>query len=266
MKSEKSAENRWPRAFSSPRSQSGACGGTTTFATSWRSPKAEPLNLKGEKVAAVAMEQNESMRRSAEDIMAREITHHGAIGVPMYTLMPEGRAPSDEASARAAVEKAGVKGVLVMRPMGTKMKVETHDAYAGPIYGGYGYGGMYGGPMYGNYWGGYFPYGWNSAYAPANTPHGANQNITPETAGPYYPPSDGTYTTKTEVLQVEVLVYSLKQNLLVWAGTSETTEAGKLDDFITQLAAATARSSARRGCSRTNARRLRRGACAGRGG
>jgi hypothetical protein len=34
-------------------------------------------------------------------------------------------------------------------------------------------------------------------------------------------------------------VYSLKQNMLVFAGVSETTEADKVDEFVTQLAAAT---------------------------
>src|SRR3954462_3121315 len=55
-----------------------ACGGpSTTFVTSWRSPKAEPLSLRGEPVAAVVMMQNDITRRSAEDALAREISHYG---------------------------------------------------------------------------------------------------------------------------------------------------------------------------------------------
>jgi len=53
-------------------------------------------------------------------------------------------------------------------------------------------------------------------------------------------PSTETYTTTEEVVQVEVMVYSLKQNLLVWAGVSETNDPGsKVEDFVVQLAAAT---------------------------
>jgi hypothetical protein len=46
-----------------------------------------------------------------------------------------------------------------------------------------------------------------------------------------------TYTSTTKVLQVEVMIYSLKQNSLVFAGVSETTEPGKkVDEFVMQLA------------------------------
>ena len=45
-----------------------ACGGpSTTFISSWRSPKAEPLAMRGEPVVAVVMMQNEITRKSAED-------------------------------------------------------------------------------------------------------------------------------------------------------------------------------------------------------
>jgi hypothetical protein len=201
-----------------------ACGGASTvFVSSWRSPEAEPLDMKGESVAAVIMVQDDGTRRNAEDVLAREITHYGAKGIPMYRLMP-GAAVGNEAAARAAIEKAGVKGVVVMRPMGTKTRTETQQTYSSPYYSGY--------------WGGYYPYGWGSAYGPSlNTFHN------PVNASPtfYGPPMGGssveTTKTTTEVVVVEVLVYSLKQNVLVWAGKSESTEPGKVDEFVTRLAA-----------------------------
>lgn len=207
-----------------------ACGGsTTTFVSSWRAPTAEPLAMRGEKVAAVVMMQDDSMRRQAEDVLAREITHYGAKGIPMYQLLA-GPAIGNEAAARAAVEAAGVKGAVVMRPMGTKQKVESHEVYSSPMYGGY--------------WGGYYGYGWGSPYAPntayaiASNPHDVGTNA--QTIYATAPASTvDTYTTTTEVVQVEVLVFSLKQNKLVWMGKSETTEPEKVDTFVTQLAAAT---------------------------
>jgi hypothetical protein len=66
-------------------------------------------------------------------------------------------------------------------------------------------------------------------------------------AGPpvYYGPTgmgtEQTHTSTTEVVEVEVLVYSLTQNALVWAGLSESTEPKKVDEFVTRLAAATAK-------------------------
>src|SRR6187402_1757101 len=121
-----------------------ACGGpSTVFVSSWRSPQAEPLNMKGEPMAAVVMMKDDIMRRNAEDVLAREITHYGAKGIPMYRLMP-GSALDNEAAAKKAIEQAGVKGVVVMRPMGTKTKTETQQTYSDPYYNGY--------------WGGYYPY------------------------------------------------------------------------------------------------------------
>jgi hypothetical protein len=209
-----------------------ACGGpSTTFVASWRSPKAEPLAMRGEPVVAVVMMQNEITRKSAEDALAREISHYGAKGIPMYTILP-GSQEGNEAAARAAVEAAGAKGVVVMRPMGKRTKTETHEYYSSPMYNGY-----WGGPMYGNYWGGYYGYGWGQPWSYAA--HGL------PTSGPmphYGGMSTGmgsktTTTSTTELVVVEVLVYSLKQNTLAWAGESESTPPEKVDEFVAQLTA-----------------------------
>jgi hypothetical protein len=202
-----------------------ACGSSTVFASSWRSPKAEPLAMKGEKVAAVVMARNEGTRKNAEDVLAREITYYGAIGIPMYTLM-DAPAAQNEAAAKAAIEKAGVKGVVVMRPLGTRTKTETHTSY-------------YSDPMYGSYWGGYYGYGWGTPWVYPGSTRGALVAGPPIVYGGSTGPSQETTTSTTQVIQVEVMVYSLKQNLLVFAGVSETTEADKIDEFVTQLAAAT---------------------------
>jgi len=202
------------------------CGGpSTTFVTSWRSPKAEPLAMRGEPVAAVVMMQNDITRKTAEDALAREITHYGAKGIAMYTLFPGKAEEGNEAAARAAIEGAGVKGVVVMRPKGKRTKTETHQS-------------SYYDPMYSGYWGGYYGYGWGQpwSYARYGVPVGPM---------PYYGGvSTGdtgtttiTTTTTTEVVVVEVLVYSLKQNMLVWAGESESTPPERVDEFVAQLAA-----------------------------
>jgi hypothetical protein len=64
--------------------------------------------------------------------------------------------------------------------------------------------------MYGGYWGGYYPYGWSTAYSP------------------------GYAITETYVV-IETLVYDLKQNTLLWAGTSKTTDPNSADQLIAQL-------------------------------
>ncbi len=195
-----------------------ACS-TTTLASSWKSPTAKPLELKGDKVAAVVMMSDPDDRQSAEDMLASEITHYGAKGIPMYVIMPEGKA-GDEAAARAALEKAQVKGVVVMRPKGVKEITETH----------------YSDPMYSSYWGGYYGYGWGNAWGPYRGGYGGYGVSVGISSGPQ------TNTTTTKILQVEILVYSLEQNQLVWAGQSETTERPEsLQLFVVELAGITAR-------------------------
>ena len=125
----------------------------------------------------------------------------------------------NEAAVRTAVESAGMKGVVVMRPKGWKTRTDTTTVYSSPMYSGY--------------WGGYSPYAYGGYYAP-NTPGAIGPT-------PYMssPGTTNTYTDTKEVIVVEVLVYSLKQNKLVWAGESQSVEVGKVDEFVTALAALT---------------------------
>ena len=179
-----------------------ACA-TTSFVSTWKAPDAKALQLSGAKVAAVVMISNEAARRAAEDALAREITAHGAQGVAMYTIQPEAR-PNNEQAVRAAVEGVGVAGAVVMRPVGKEKEV-----VATPV--------AYGGPMYGGYWGGYYGYGWGSPYA-----------------------YGGTEIRTDTIVSIETLVYSLRQNKLVWAGQSRTTNPTGVDQLVKETSTAVA--------------------------
>lgn len=182
-----------------------ACA-TTTFNSSWKAPDAQPVgSLTGQTVVAMVMAKNPSTRRSAEDALAREITANGAKGVAGYTLVGDDII-NDEAKARTAIEKAGAAGVVVMRPVATDKELRTTQTAS-----------MYMGPSYGGYWGGYYGYGWGGAYATA--------------------PEIRTDT----IITVETLVYSLKQNKLIWAGQSKTTNPSKVDAFVRELATGAAK-------------------------
>lgn len=175
------------------------------FVSSWKAPDAEPLQLRGSKVAAVVMMKDESSRRQGEDSLAREITARGAEGIPMYIVLPGG-SPSDEAAARAACEKAGLQGLVVMRPTSVdKEIVATPVTYLEPTYSGY--------------WNGYYGYGWGSSYAPVPA---------------------GTEIHANTIVSIETLVYSLRQNKLVWVGLSKTTNPTNVDELIKKLSAGVA--------------------------
>jgi hypothetical protein len=54
----------------------------------------------------------------------------------------------------------------------------------------------------------------------------------------YAGPITGTVPERKEsktVVEVEILVYSLKQNRLVWAGTAEGPKPDDVDDFVVDL-------------------------------
>jgi hypothetical protein len=199
-----------------------ACGASTTMYSSYRPPKAEPLDMKGEKVAAVVMAEDQHLRHAAEDELARQITARGAQGIASYSLLPG--TGHDEASARAALEKAQVKGVIVMRP-----KRVTKETYTPPE--------TYSTSIYSGFWGGYYPYGWGTSWgapvSPYRASYGAQQAYVVDTVVP-------GHTEIEQVVRVEILIYSLKQNQLVWVGETESTDPSQLESFVEELADMTA--------------------------
>ena len=125
-------------------------GCATGLVSSWKAPDAEPFRMRGEKVAAVVMANDQAIRLAGEEALARELSARGAEGVPMYTLLAG--ADPDEAKARAAAERAGVVGVVV-RPVRVDKEILSTLISSDPVYGGF--------------WGGYYGHGWGSAWSAA---------------------------------------------------------------------------------------------------
>ena len=209
------------------------CGSGITIVQSVRPPDAEPLNLRGEKVAAVVMMQNQKVRVEAENALAKAITKRGVQGIPMHTLLASPN-PANQEAARAALEQAGVKGLVVLRPTRVR-KTERTPARSYTM------------PMYSGYWGGYYGYGWGTPWGAPTNPYGKPQG--PEHGGEpgpgtgYYVPTTIDVPATEErvtVVRVEILVYSLKQNRLVWAGETESSEPGNVDSYVMDLVEVTA--------------------------
>jgi len=186
-----------------------ACA-TTTFVSTWKAPDAQGVDPSGKKVAAVYMSTNESSRRAAEDVLARKLTEHGAQGVPAYTLIDTAVA-TDVERTKKQLSEAGVDGVVILRVLGEKER--TRVTYTGAPYG---YAPYY--RHFSSYWG----FGWGAPYSPAEV------------------------TTTTE-LSIETLVYSLTRDELLWAGTSRTTDPGKIASLVDEIADAAAKEMTRQG-------------------
>ena len=120
----------------------------------------------------------------------------------MYTILPNAN-PDAEAEARAAAEQAGIVAVVVMRPVRIDKELSQSPA-------------TYSGPVYDGFWGGYFGYGLDSPYGPGSL-------------------SGGEVRTDT-IVTVESLVYSLRQNKLLWRGQSKTANPRDVDRLIEDTA------------------------------
>jgi hypothetical protein len=175
-----------------------ACS-ATSFDTTWHDPNARPIALAGKRVVAIFMTNRPGLRRTAEDAMAAEITARGGQGVPAYTVLSDEEVKNPDAS-KEKLRGQGFSGAVVMRVVGHETQYTYQPAY-------------WGGPYYHHFWGGYWGWGWGRVYAPG-------------------------YLVEDRVVRVETLVYSLDQDLLLWAGVSRTVDPAGVQDLISDLAKA----------------------------
>jgi hypothetical protein len=127
-----------------------ACGGSSThFYSKWPGT-AQPVSLSGLRVATVFITDNESVRRQGEDVLAREVSRIGGVGMPSYNVLPEN--PQDRERAKAELEKTGADAVLSMRVVSSE-RVTTYSP------------GYWSGSHYDSLWG-YWGYGWGGVYDP----------------------------------------------------------------------------------------------------
>ena len=183
---------------------------TTTFTSTWKAPGAQGIEPAGKTIAALVISSDANSRKSAEVYLANDLTIRGARGIPAYTLLGADHGNGDY--ARSRLKEAGVDGVVVMRAVSKDQRVTyqpggTSFNTFGSYYGGFG---------------SYYGYGWQTTYSTASV------------------------RTDT-VVAVETLIYSLKDDKLLWAGTSHTTNPDNLSELVTEVADAVAKQAARQG-------------------
>jgi hypothetical protein len=82
-------------------------------------------------------------------------------------------------------------------------------------------------PAYRSYWGGYYAYGSDRLWA--------------------VPVADGAGVPTDTIVTIETLIYSLRQNKLVWAGRSKTTNPQDVAALVKKLSAEAAKELQRQG-------------------
>ena len=189
----------------------GCATNSTEILNPWKDPSAQPLTVKaGDTVVAMVISKIESSRRAGETALAAELERHGVKAVPSYTIVPTEEVGNQDA-ALAKISQTGAAAVVVMRPVRRSQQTTyIPPTYMGPTPGPYGA------------WGPYYGYGWGAAYSPG-------------------------YVVTDDIVQIEILVFDLRQGKLVWAGMSQTTNPPALDTFMRDLVAAAGAEMAREG-------------------
>jgi hypothetical protein len=185
-----------------------------TFTATFKSLEAGAVSFAGRKVAALVITNDDSLRIAGEESLARELSGRGMQGVATYRMAPKEELRGAE-TARPWFERAGVDGIVVVRPVSS----ETRQAYTP---------GTWVSSNYGTFWG-YYGYGWSSVYIP------------------------GSSNRETTVV-VETTVYSVPRNQLLWATVSETRNPKDLRAFVEELVKESVEEMQRQGLVRSQPR------------
>jgi hypothetical protein len=169
------------------------------FTSTWRAPEGKGVSFAGRKVAALVITADDNLRISGEEQLARELTALGMEGLAAYRMIPREELTNAD-RARPWFERAGVDGVVSLRPVSMDTRRET-----GPV--------VWTQPNYSTLWG-YYGYGWTTVV------------------------SFGGAREETKLV-VETLVHSVPRNALLWAGVSTTTNPKGAQQFISELVSAT---------------------------
>ena len=165
------------------------------FKSVWRSPEAGMVSFLGKKVAALVISQDDSLRMSGEEALARELNARGMQAVATYRMAPKEELQSAD-RARVWFDRAGVEGVVAIRPVSSEKRLSYNDA-------------LWMSPSYSTFWG-YYGYSYSSVVVIG----GGNRDT---------------------VITVETLIFSVPRNQLMWAAVSETRNAKTLQKFVEEL-------------------------------
>ena len=173
------------------------CGTSSTIVSSWRDPKITVAQEHFKKVLVVALVKDEASRRVAENRIAAS----NPIFKTSYQYLNETTKQLTQEQKLKILQDENFDGVVTMRLVSIDKETNyVPGTYTGMYYGGFD--GLYSG-MYGYGFG-----NWYGMYSPA-----------------FYDPG---YYQETTSYMVETNIFSLKENKLIWTGTTKS-------DYVTDL-------------------------------
>jgi hypothetical protein len=183
-----------------------SCGSNTSIVNSWRDPKITVAQENFKKVLVVVLVKDEASRRVAENRIAAS----NPIFKTSYQYLNETIKDLTKEQKLKILQDENFDGVITMRLVSAdKETTYVPGTYTGMYYGGFD--GMYTG-MYGYGFG-----NWYGMYSPN-----------------FYDPG---YYQETTSYMVETNIFSLKENKLIWTGTTKSdyvTDLGQTVDAIMQ--------------------------------
>ena len=190
----------------------GGCA-TSSIEQAWVDPAATPQSFEVERVLAIASAPDGAIRRAAEDALVAALTSgpRGTSGKltakPSYTLLDAGDL-ADVKAARPKVEAAGYDAAVLIAFVSSQEQITVTP----PSYSGY----------HGGFWGHYgYAYG-AMGYDPG-------------------------YVRQDTILRLQISIYSLRENKLLWSGVSRTLNPDRIDEMIQEIADAVADDLRKRG-------------------
>jgi hypothetical protein len=164
-----------------------ACVSPTRIVSTWRDPNVTIRNPGIHKIVVAALLNDQSVRRQIEDYM---VTLYPGSATQSYLVLGNDSLMGNENLYNQKLKGQGFDGIVIMKQV--NMSVSQHYVP-----------GMY--PSYYRSWGGFWGPGWGATY---------------------YNPGWPGYVQTNRTWSVQVNVYSLEKNNLIWAANTRTTNPG----------------------------------------
>jgi hypothetical protein len=164
-----------------------SCMAPTQIVNSWRDPGTTIKDPGIHKIVVAALLTDQGVRRQVEDYMA---SLYPGTATQSYLLIGADSLLANEQANNQKLKGLGYDGIVIMR----QINENTTQHYVPGQF-----------PMYYNSWGGYWGNGWGTSF--------------------YYPGTPGHFATdRTWIVQVNV--YSIVQDKLIWSANTRTTDPG----------------------------------------
>ena len=173
------------------------CSQSNKITDSWVNPDATKGSIRFNKIAVFGLVMKSTNRKIIEEELAIRLIN--TIAVPSYKVVSDDDISKPDI-IKSKLSEQGFDGALILR----LVDIETRESYSPGVY-----------PSYYSSFGGYFGYSYGYMYS--NTQDYGGQYMT------------------DQIVTVEVVIYSLKNDQLIWTGETMSMNPNDLEQTIAEL-------------------------------